>query len=82
VTSEQPTAVPNVHDDLNRELAFYNQALAAAKAGMLQLIEERCPFRCAPPPAPPGRLCRPLLTECCVEFIVSATAVVKLTVRV
>jgi hypothetical protein len=46
VTSELPTEVPNVHDDLNRELAFYNQALAAAKAGMLQLIDDRCPFRC------------------------------------
>lgn len=54
VTSQEPTVVPNVHDDLNRELAFYNQAMAAAKAGMLQLIEERCPFRCAPLPAPPG----------------------------
>eukprot|EP00959_Pyramimonas_sp_CCMP1952_P029340 615882-Pyramimonas_sp.AAC.3 len=25
VTSEEPTEIPDVHDDLNRELAFYNQ---------------------------------------------------------
>jgi hypothetical protein len=79
VTSEEPTAVPNVHDDLNRELAFYNQAMAAAKAGMLQLIEERCPFRCAPPPAPPGRLraCAVRFSRVCfLTCTVSATAVV------
>jgi rRNA-processing protein EBP2 len=25
VTSAEPTEIPDVHDDLNRELAFYNQ---------------------------------------------------------
>ncbi len=34
VTSSAPTAVVNVDDDLERELAFYNQALEAAKTAI------------------------------------------------
>lgn len=37
VTGEEPTKVGNVDDDLERELAFYNQALADAKTAIRKL---------------------------------------------
>ncbi|KAK9468537.1 eukaryotic rRNA processing protein EBP2-domain-containing protein [Lipomyces arxii] len=44
VTSDEPTTVADANDDLNRELAFYNQALAAVSKGRSALKKENVPF--------------------------------------
>lgn len=46
VVSSKPTAdsIDDIQDDLKRELAFYAQALEAAKAGRASLIKEGVPF--------------------------------------
>ncbi|GLI67249.1 hypothetical protein VaNZ11_011431 [Volvox africanus] len=44
VTSEKPTVVGNVDDDLARELAFYNQALASAKHAIHRFEEAGIPW--------------------------------------
>lgn len=46
VLSAKPTAdsIPDVQDDLQRELAFYSQSLEAAKKGRAQLLKEKVPF--------------------------------------
>eukprot|EP00239_Pterosperma_sp_CCMP1384_P001985 CAMPEP_0197852374 /NCGR_PEP_ID=MMETSP1438-20131217/20422_1 /TAXON_ID=1461541 /ORGANISM="Pterosperma sp., Strain CCMP1384" /LENGTH=266 /DNA_ID=CAMNT_0043466397 /DNA_START=126 /DNA_END=922 /DNA_ORIENTATION=- len=45
VSAKVPTDVPDVDDDLNRELSFYNQALTAAKEAGIRFLEEKKPFR-------------------------------------
>lgn len=44
VTSAEPTSIPDINDDLNRELAFYKQALAAAQSARDLLKKEGVPF--------------------------------------
>lgn len=44
VTTTDPVSIPDVEDDLNRELAFYAQALSAAKTGRQKLRAEGVPF--------------------------------------
>ncbi|KAK9375149.1 eukaryotic rRNA processing protein EBP2-domain-containing protein [Lipomyces chichibuensis] len=44
VTSEEPTTVDDANNDLTRELAFYNQALAAATKGRSALLKEKVSF--------------------------------------
>ncbi|TAQ83346.1 hypothetical protein B7494_g8331 [Chlorociboria aeruginascens] len=44
ITTSAPVSVPDVSDDLNRELAFYSQSLAAAKEARRLLKEEGAPF--------------------------------------
>jgi rRNA-processing protein EBP2 len=46
ITSQTNTAnsIPDIDDDLNRELAFYAQSLAAAKEGRALLTKEGIPF--------------------------------------
>ncbi|GLC34406.1 hypothetical protein PLESTB_000731900 [Pleodorina starrii] len=44
VTTEQPTVVENVEDDLARELAFYNQALSAAQHAIRRFEEAGAPW--------------------------------------
>ncbi|KAK9347797.1 eukaryotic rRNA processing protein EBP2-domain-containing protein [Lipomyces starkeyi] len=44
VTSEEPTTVEDANNDLTRELAFYNQALAAVTKGRSALLKEKVPF--------------------------------------
>ncbi|POS88429.1 hypothetical protein EPUL_000028, partial [Erysiphe pulchra] len=44
VTTSEPMSIPDVSDDLNRELAFYAQSLAAAKEGRKKLKAEGVPF--------------------------------------
>ncbi|KAK9365916.1 eukaryotic rRNA processing protein EBP2-domain-containing protein [Lipomyces kononenkoae] len=44
VTSAEPTSVADANDDLTRELAFYNQALAAATKGRSALLKEKVSF--------------------------------------
>lgn len=44
VTSEQPTVVGNVEDDLARELAFYNQALSSAQHAIRRFEEGGVPW--------------------------------------
>lgn len=44
ITSAEPTEVEDTNDDLNRELAFYKQALAAAKEARGLLKKEGVPF--------------------------------------
>lgn len=46
VVSSKPTAdsIDDIQDDLKRELAFYAQALEAARAGRASLIKEGVPF--------------------------------------
>lgn len=44
VTSSQPIELEDVHDDLNRELAFYQQALEAAKIGREKVKAAGIPF--------------------------------------
>ncbi|KAB5545627.1 eukaryotic rRNA processing protein EBP2 [Coniochaeta sp. 2T2.1] len=46
VVSSKPTAdsIEDIQDDLARELAFYAQAIEAAKIGRTQLIKEGVPF--------------------------------------
>jgi len=43
-TSTTPTSIPDIHDDLNRELAFYTQALTAVKEARQLLHKEGVPF--------------------------------------
>ena len=43
VTASEPITI-DVNDDLNRELAFYKQALEAAKEGRKKLLAEGIPF--------------------------------------
>lgn len=44
ITSATPTSIPDIDDDLNRELAFYAQALSAVKSARKQLKSEGAPF--------------------------------------
>lgn len=44
ITSDEPTDIPDVEDDLNRELAFYKQSLAAVKDAQAKLKKEGIPF--------------------------------------
>ncbi|KAK6350157.1 rRNA-processing protein and EBNA1-binding protein ebp2 [Orbilia brochopaga] len=44
VTTTSPVAIKDVHDDLTRELAFYTQALDAARRGRELLLSEGAPF--------------------------------------
>lgn len=44
ITSADPVPIPDVNDDLNRELAFYKQCLDAAVAGRAALKKEGAPF--------------------------------------
>ncbi|KAI9008811.1 eukaryotic rRNA processing protein EBP2-domain-containing protein [Phycomyces nitens] len=46
VTSEEPLDLYDVHDDLARENAFYNQALAAVKVGMKEYEKAGLTFLC------------------------------------
>ncbi|KAH7139090.1 eukaryotic rRNA processing protein EBP2-domain-containing protein [Dendryphion nanum] len=42
--SDEPVDIPDAEDDLNRELAFYKQALASAKDARNKLKKEGIPF--------------------------------------
>lgn len=42
--TETSDSIPDVSDDLQRELAFYSQCLEAAKVGRSKLIKEGVPF--------------------------------------
>jgi rRNA-processing protein EBP2 len=44
ITSAEPVEVPDVDDDLNRELAFYKQSIDAVKQARLKLKAENAPF--------------------------------------
>lgn len=44
ITTLEPVAIPDVSDDLNRELAFYAQSLSAAQEGRKLLKQEGVPF--------------------------------------
>ncbi|EPS39225.1 hypothetical protein H072_6999 [Dactylellina haptotyla CBS 200.50] len=44
LTTANPVEIKDVHDDLTRELAFYTQALDAAKQGRALLLSEGVPF--------------------------------------
>lgn len=44
ITLPEPTSIPDIEDDLSRELAFYAQSLAAAKSARQQLRAEKYPF--------------------------------------
>ncbi|GFR44110.1 hypothetical protein Agub_g5272, partial [Astrephomene gubernaculifera] len=44
ITTEQPTVVENVEDDLARELSFYNQALSAAQQAIRRFEEAGVPW--------------------------------------
>ncbi|KAM3416469.1 hypothetical protein BST61_g8064 [Cercospora zeina] len=44
ITSEEPVAIADVEDDLNRELAFYRQSLNAVAAARTKLKAEGVPF--------------------------------------
>jgi rRNA-processing protein EBP2 len=44
LTTSEPVEIPDINDDLNRELAFYKQALEAAKLGRTLLKQEKVPF--------------------------------------
>lgn len=44
VVSDEPVDIPDVEDDLNRELAFYKQSLAAVKDARSKLKKEGVPF--------------------------------------
>lgn len=44
VTTNEPVEIPDVEDDLNRELAFYKQSLGAVKDARQQLKKEGVPF--------------------------------------
>ncbi|KAF3185601.1 rRNA-processing protein and EBNA1-binding protein ebp2 [Orbilia oligospora] len=44
ITTSTPVEIKDVHDDLTRELAFYTQALDAAKQGRALLLAEGAPF--------------------------------------
>ncbi|RPA90681.1 Ebp2-domain-containing protein [Choiromyces venosus 120613-1] len=40
ITTPEPIAIPDIHDDLSRELAFYKQALSAATEGRERILKE------------------------------------------
>ncbi|KAL8842150.1 MAG: hypothetical protein Q9176_002843 [Flavoplaca citrina] len=44
IISEEPISIPDVDDDLNRELAFHKQCLVAAKEGRYHLKKEGIAF--------------------------------------
>ncbi|KAL7267136.1 rRNA-processing protein EBP2 [Rhizina undulata] len=44
ITTSAPVEIKDINDDLNRELAFYAQALDAAKIGREKLLKEGLPF--------------------------------------
>lgn len=44
ITTSEPVSIPDVNDDLNRELAFYKQCLDAANDGGQALKTEGVPF--------------------------------------
>ncbi|PNH11380.1 putative rRNA-processing protein EBP2 [Tetrabaena socialis] len=44
LTTDAPTAVPNVEDDLARELAFYSQALSGAQVAIRRFEEAGTPW--------------------------------------
>lgn len=44
VTASEPTTIPDIDDDLNRELAFYKQALTAVQTARDILKKEGMPF--------------------------------------
>ena len=44
VTTSSPVHIPDINDDLNRELAFYKQCLDAAEIGRIRLKKEGVPF--------------------------------------
>lgn len=44
VTSAEPTSIPDIEDELNRELAFYTQSLAAVKEARSLLKSEGVSF--------------------------------------
>src|SRR6187551_1418319 len=44
ITSEEPTDITDINDDLNRELAFYSQSLSAVKSAQATLLAEGVPF--------------------------------------
>lgn len=48
ITSSAPTQVANIDDDLERELAFYNQALGAARVAIGRMEEQGTPWRRPP----------------------------------
>lgn len=44
LTTDEPTEIPDVEDDLNRELAFYKQSLSAVQDARGKLKKEGVPF--------------------------------------
>ncbi|KAI0998646.1 hypothetical protein K3495_g9550 [Podosphaera aphanis] len=44
ITTSEPVSIPDISDDLNRELAFYAQCLSAVKVARQKLKEEGVPF--------------------------------------
>ena len=44
LTTSEPVSIPDVNDDLNRELAFYKQCLSAANEGRSALLKEGVSF--------------------------------------
>lgn len=44
VVTDEPVEIPDVEDDLNRELAFYKQSLSAVKEAKQKLKKEGVPF--------------------------------------
>ena len=44
LTTSEPVSIPDVNDDLNRELAFYKQCLSAANEGRSALFKEGVAF--------------------------------------
>ncbi|KAI9666824.1 MAG: rRNA-processing protein and EBNA1-binding protein ebp2 [Trizodia sp. TS-e1964] len=44
LSTAEPVSIPDIDDDLNRELAFYKQSLAAVKEGRVLLKKEGLPF--------------------------------------
>lgn len=40
ITTPEPIAIPDIHDDLTRELTFYKQALSAANEGRNKILAE------------------------------------------
>lgn len=44
LTAPEPIPIPNINDDLTRELAFYKQCLDAATRGRTLLVKEGVPF--------------------------------------
>src|SRR5436190_2026012 len=44
ITTSDPTSIPDINDDLNRELAFYKQSLSAVQEARRLLKAEDVPF--------------------------------------